>query len=92
MAALTDVESFLKVMKGVCTDNRASLSPKMVGDLACLRTWLVEEFDYVDRKQSNRDKFPNDSLQLILILSELKCPTTLSECDSSSENSESDEN
>ena len=37
MAALTDVESFFKVMKGVCTDNRASLSPKMVGVLlVCL--------------------------------------------------------
>lgn len=91
MAASTDVERFFKVMKGVCTDNRASLSPKMVGVLACLLTWLVEEFEYADRKQSNRDKVSKRFTSINSDL-ELKCPTTLSECDSSSENSESDEN
>ena len=90
MAASTDVERFFKVMKGVCTDNRASLSPKMVGVLACLLTWLVDEFDYGDKKQIKRAEVSKRFTSINSDL-ELKCPTPSSECDSSSEDSESED-
>ena len=70
MAASTDVERFFKVIKGVSTDDRLSLSTDILDILACLNMWLTDLYEYGDSRHSkvaSERKLRINSQQSILL-------------------------
>ena len=51
---------------------------------ACLNIWLTDLYEYGDSRQSKREETSKKFTTINSAL-ELKCPTSLSDCDDSSE-------